>query len=182
MYREEVRKGKMVWAISLAILFTLIFCAGFVFFYTRRQQDLAPQVQVGIGRQLPPASLIDSFNQSLTDTELRNGKAILVFLAPECDACLRDSVFLKEVVGVRTDVPFYGIISFGDKDSSLRAAEGKFPFRVFYDQGQKLSMSLGIKRVPIKLFVENGIIKRAWSGATINQEKQTEFVNWLKGL
>lgn len=79
-------------------------------------------------------------------------------------------------------MPFYGVISFGDKDGSLRAAEGKFPFKVFYDQGQNLSMSLGIRRVPIKLFVENGIVKKAWGGATVSKEKQDEFITWLKSL
>jgi hypothetical protein len=182
MDREKVSRDKVIWVASLAALFTVVFCVGFAFFYTRRQNDLVSQFQVGIGRPLPVANLIDSFDRSLTDSELRNGQAILVFLTPACDACLRDSEFLKGVVGIRADVPFYGIISFGDKDGSLRAAEGKFPFRVFYDQNQSLSRQLGIKRVPIKLFVENGIIKKAWGGATINKEKQTEFVNWLKGL
>ena len=41
---------------------------------------------------------------------------------------------------------------------------------------------LGIKRVPIKLFVENGIIRKSWGGATVQQDKQDEFLSWLKQL
>lgn len=66
MDREKVGRDKMIWVASLAALFTLVFCVGFAFFYTRRQQDLAPQFQVGIGHPLPVANLIRFF-QSTTD-------------------------------------------------------------------------------------------------------------------
>src|SRR5262245_39889615 len=100
MDRKEFRKGKTLGVVGLAVLFTLVFCIGFVFFYTREQRDAASQPQVGIGHPLPFASLIDSSNQSLSDSELRSGKVILVFLTPECDACLKDSEFLKGIVGM----------------------------------------------------------------------------------
>ena len=119
---DRKAKGKIIGVVTMAVLFTLVFCVGFVFFYARRQQDSAPQVQAGIGRPLPSGNLIDSFNRPLADSELRSGKVILVFLTPECEACLRESEFLKEVVSIRTDVPFYGIIPFGDLGGSLRAA------------------------------------------------------------
>jgi hypothetical protein len=172
-------KMKTIWILSLALIFVLVFCAGFVYFYRRQ---LHSQTQVASGRQLPSSDLIDESNQVLPDAQLRHGKLILVFVTPDCEACLAESQFLKSVVGKRNDVPFYGVISFGNKDQVLREAREKFPFKVFYDQNFKLAGSLGIRRVPIKLFVEDGTIRKSWGGATINEETKAAFVEWLDGL
>jgi hypothetical protein len=64
-------------------------------------------------------------------------------------------------------------------ESSLRDAKQKFPFKVFFDRGFRLASELGINRVPIKIFVDNGIIKKSWGGATINEKAQGDFVRWL---
>jgi len=53
---------------------------------------------------------------------------------------------------------------------------------VFYDDGFKLAGALGITRVPIKIFVEDGVIIKVWGGATTEKEKQEEFIDWLEGL
>lgn len=170
---------KIIWIFSLALLFALVFCAGFVFFYTRNQQNAAAVGPVDSGKSLPSAELVDESNQLLADSELRKGRLVLVFVTSDCDACRKESEFLKGLVGKRGDVPFYGVISFGDMDSSLREAKGKFPFKVFYDRGFHLAGQLGIKRVPIKIFVENGVIKKSWGGATIDDKAKADFVRWL---
>jgi peroxiredoxin len=168
--------------ISLAAIFTVVFCLGFTFFYARRQHSLASQLPGVSGKPLPPAELVDESDQVLADSQLRNGRLILVFVTPDCDACKAEAQFLRTAVAQRADIPFYGVVSFGDKDNALRDAKGEFPFKVFYDQHFKLASQLGIKRVPIKLFVENGIIKKSWGGATVQQDKQNEFLSWLKQL
>jgi hypothetical protein len=153
-----------------------------VFFYTQRQQSAAANTGVESGKAIPHADLIDDANQVLSDAELRKGRFILVFVTPDCDACLTESQFLRKVIGKRGDIPFYGVISFGEKDVALRDAKAKFPFRVYYDQNFQLAAGLGIKRVPVKLFVENGIIKKSWGGATVQEDKQNEFSDWLENL
>lgn len=170
---------RIIWFFGLAVLFAVVFCGGFVFFYTRNQQNAAAKGPVDSGKVLPSAELVDESNQLLADSELRKGRFVLVFVTSDCDACRKESEFLKSLVGTRTDVPFYGVISFGDMDSSLREAKGKFPFKVFYDRGFHLAGQLGIKRVPIKIFVENGIIKKSWGGATIDDKAKAAFVQWL---
>ena len=175
----EPARMKVFWVLSLAIIFVLVFCGGFVYFYRRQ---LSSQAQVGSGKQLPSSQLIDESNQLLPDAELRHGRLILVFVTPDCEACSKESQFLKSVVGRRSDVPFLGVISFGDQNQVLREAREKFPFKVFYDQNFKLAGGLGIKRVPIKLFVENGTIVKSWGGATIDEESKAAFVQWLDGL
>ena len=167
--------------ISLAVIFTAVFCLGFTFFYARRQRSLAPQVPNTSGRTLPSAELVDESNQMLADSQLRSGKMILVFVTPDCDACMAEAQFLRKAIAQRADVPFYGVVSFGEKESALRQAKDEFPFKVFYDEHFKLASQLGIKRVPIKLFVENGVIRKSWGGATVQQDKQDEFLSWLKG-
>ena len=64
-------------------------------------------------------------------------------------------------------------------ESSLRDAKAMFPFKVFYDRGFRLAGQLGIKRVPIKIFVDDGVIKKSWGGATIDDKAQRDFVRWL---
>lgn len=157
----------------------VVFCAGFVFFYARNQQNAAAKGPVDSGKSLPSAQLIDESNQMLGESELRKGKFVLVFVTSDCDACRKESEFLKGLVGKRSDVTFYGVVSFGDMESSLQEAKGKFPFKVYYDRGFQLAGQLGIKRVPIKIFVENGIIKKSWGGATIEDKAKADFVQWL---
>lgn len=170
---------QVIWISSLAILFVVVFCAAFVVLYTRNKGNAVAHDPVDSGKSLPSAELVDDSKQLLADSELKSGKIILVFITSDCDACLRESQFLKGVVSKRSDIRFYGVISFGDMESSLRDAKQKFPFKVFYDRGFRLASELGINRVPIKIFVDNGIIKKSWGGATINEKAQGDFVRWL---
>ena len=170
---------KIIWISSLAILFVVVFCAAFVVFFTRNNRTKAAADPVNAGNSLPAADLIDESNQTLAESQLKNGRVILVFISADCDACLRESEFLKGLVSKRADVRFYGVISFGAMESSLREAKGEFPFQVFYDRGFRLANQLGIKKVPIKIFVDNGVIKKSWGGATIDDKKKADFIRWL---
>ena len=157
----------------------LVFCTAFVVFYTRNIGNKPAKEPVNSGHSLPAAELVDESNQRLDDSQLKNGKVVLVFITAECDACRKEAEFLKDLVNKRADVRFYGVISFGDMEDSLREAKQKFPFQVFYDRGLKLSSQLGINRVPVKLFVENGIMKKSWGGATVDEKKKADFIRWL---
>jgi peroxiredoxin len=169
-----------IWIISLAVLFVLVFCAGFVYFYLSRQTNHASALPTGTGKPLPSAQLVDESNQVLPDSELRRGRLILVFVTTDCDACDKESEFLRTVVGKHSNMPFYGVVSFGDKESSLREGKDKFPFKLLYDEHHQLAGSLGIARVPIKLFVEDGLIKKSWGGATIDEQAKAAFTKWLE--
>src|ERR1044072_4974467 len=124
----ETSSKKVIWISSLAILFVVVFCAAFVVIYTRNNRPKTPQEPVKSGNSLPSAELVDESNQLLADSQLRNGRVILVFSSADCDACQKKSEFLKDLVNKRTDIRFYGVISFGDKETSLRGAKEKFPF------------------------------------------------------
>lgn len=175
----ETSSKKIIWISSLAILFVLVFCAAFVVFYTRNDRNKAAQGPVNSGNSLPPAELVNESNQLLADSQLKTGKVVLVFITPECDACLKESEFLKGLVSKRSDIRFYGVVSYGDMARALRAAKQKFPFEVYYDRGFRLAGQLGINRVPIKIFVDNGIIKKSWGGATVEEKAKADFVQWL---
>lgn len=180
--REPVRETssrKVIWVSSLAVIFVIVFCVSFVVFYTRNNRNKAAQGPVDSDKSLPSAELVNESNQRLADSQLKNGRVVLVFITSDCDACLKESEFLKDLVNKRADVRFYGVISFGDMESSLREAKRKFPFEVFYDQGFQLAGQLGIKKVPIKVFIDNGIIKKSWGGATVNEKAKADFVQWL---
>lgn len=176
---SNTNKRNTIWIIGLAILFVLVFCGGFVYFYSTRQAKQASTLQPATGKPLPAAQLVDDSNQKLPDSELRRGRLVLVFITTDCDACLKESEFLRTVVGKHSDIPFYGVVSFGDKEISLRQGKDKFPFKLLYDEHRQLAGSLGIVRVPIKLFVEDGIIKKSWGGATVDDEDKATFISWL---
>lgn len=179
MTNPETSSKKLIWISSLAIIFVLVFCGAFVFFYTRAERNKAAQGPVDSGNSLPSADLVNESNQTLDESQLKNGRVVLVFVTAECDACMKESEFLKDLVSKRPDIRFYGVISFGDMQTSLREAKQKFPFEVFYDRGFKLARELGINRVPIKIFLDNGVIKKSWGGATVEEKKKADFVQWL---
>lgn len=177
------RSLKLFWIISLAVLFVVVFCGGFVFFYLRHQQQPASQsTSAKTPHPLPEGKLIDEFNQQLPDSQLRHGRLFLVFITPSCDACMKESQFLSTIIGKYNKIPFYGVISFGDKDVALREAKDKFPFKVFYDDHVQIAGPLGITRVPVKLYVEDGVIKKAWGGATVDDQAKADFIKWLDDL
>ncbi|HEU4386451.1 MAG TPA: hypothetical protein VFV34_01550, partial [Blastocatellia bacterium] len=109
------------------------------------------------------------------------GKVILVFLSPGCGACHKEIEFLKTVVGKRDDVRYYGVASLGGVRPD-QEAEKQSPFKVYNDQGNRLAIGLGITKIPVKVFVEDGFIKKVWGGASSTDETQLAFVRWLDEL
>jgi cytochrome oxidase Cu insertion factor (SCO1/SenC/PrrC family) len=89
---------RVIWSSSLAILFVLVFCAAFVFFYTRTNRNKAAAEPVNSGNALPSAELVDETNQRLADSQLKNGRVVLVFVTADCDACMKESEFLRGLV------------------------------------------------------------------------------------
>ena len=177
----------MKWAL-VAVGLIVIFCGSFVYFYTRAQKraqdqaEAAADARSAFGKPLPEVHLVTPAGEKVDDQLLRKGKVVLVFMTPECDACHMEMDFLKTVMNKRSDVSFYGIITFGRKVSSPTEAEGAFPFKVFYDDGFYLAPKLGINRVPIKLYLEDGVMRRSWGGASMNDEAKNKFVQWLESV
>ncbi len=167
----------------MTILSAIIFCASFVYFYTKQvveSNSPTAGVEKKNEKSLPEAKLFNIKNEILTDDELRKGKVILIFVSPSCDACHTESEFLKDLLDKRNDVKFYGVASFGKVKESIDSSEYKFPFEVLFDGDSMLAIGLGIKKVPIKIYLEDGIIKKVWGGATTDETKKQEFISWLE--
>ena len=135
-----------------------------------------------INKPLPRAQLIDANGSKIDEQILRRGKVILVFVTTDCDACLTESKFLATILGKRSDVSFYGLVPFGKSQDTSQVAEKMFPFRVFYDEGNSFVHSMGINRVPVKVFLEDGIIKKGWIGAAMTDQSKRSFVEWFDSL
>lgn len=175
------------WISIAGVIFFLIavFCAGFVFFYSRIQhsQPAAPDSSKSlINKPLPHAQLLDAYGSKVDEQVLRRGRVILVFVTPECDACLAESKFLQTLLSKRTDISFYGLVPFGGPPSSPNVLEKTFPFKVFYDEGNLFVSTMGINRVPVKVYLEDGIIKKGWIGAALTDQARTSFVEWFDAL
>jgi len=167
------------------VILIAIFCLSFFIFYKRTQKALATYLILSpavINQPLPDARLINLSGQLLDDERLRRGRVVLVFTLNECPACDQENEFLKTAVGNNQKVRFYDVIPFGQKELALKTAQRKYAFETFYDQQSLLSRSLQIYQVPVKIFVEDGIIKRVWLDATIKADDQAAFKQWLNAL
>ncbi len=171
----------------LVLILLTIFGVSFFIFYKRAQNSLAKQpplilTPAVINQPLPAANLVNISGERLGDEKLRRGKVVLVFSLIECFPCDQENQFLKSAVGNRKDVSFFYVIPFGKKDEALKAAQSKYSFETFFDQSSMLSRSLQVYQVPIKIFLQDGIIKRTWFDATTEPDKQAEFKQWLTAL
>ena len=141
-----------------------------------------PELRDQEGKPLPAVDLIGQDKTRLDDAALRKGKVLLVLLTTGCDACKREGEFLRTVVGKRKDINFYGVMSFEQNDEAAKLAQTLFPFKVYRDAGIKLVSTLELDRVPIKIYLEDGVIKRSWDGATVDEQSKDEFTRWLTDL
>ncbi len=173
-------------ALVTTFLLVAVFAISFFFLYQRAREKrsaepliLTPAV---VNKPLPKADLVNVSGKLLDDERLRRGKVILVFTMPDCSPCDQENEFLKTVGTTRKDVTFFDIIPFGDKNQALKSAQSKYAFETFFDDGSMLSRSLQLYRVPLIVFVEDGIIKKTFLSATIEKQEQTEFEQWLRSL
>ena len=180
--------------VGVLFFFVAVFCIGFLFFYNRIQRSKvqasetpsSPTKADGsktlIDKPLPHARLIDARGSKVDEQVLRTGKVIIVFVTTDCEACAIESKFLQTLIGRRRDVTFYGVVPFGKRPDSPDVAESMFPFKVFYDEGSSYVSGIGINRVPLKVYLEDGIIKKGWIGAAVSDQARTSFREWLDGL
>lgn len=74
------------------------------------------------------------------------------------------------------------MISFGLKDEALQTAQSKYAFETYFDNHSMLSRSLQIYQVPVKIFVEDGVIRKVWLDSTTEPADQAAFKQWLEAL
>jgi hypothetical protein len=172
--------------LNASLILIVVFCGSFYFFYKRTQKDSSKQnlilTSAIINQPLPKSNLVNISGVRLDDERLRRGKVVLVFMMPDCLPCDQENEFLKTVADSREDISFFYIIPFGNKDQVLELAQSKYAREPFYDNGSNLSRELQAYQVPIKIFLEDGTIKKVWLEATVDNQKQAEFKDWLKGL
>lgn len=176
--------------LRIGAILGIVFGVSFFFFYQRAKKKNQPKpaptplflASKVINQQLPKTSLVNISGQPLDDDKLRHGKVILVSMMPDCAPCDQENEFLKAIVESRKDVRFFYVIPFGNKSGLLELAQSKYAIEPVYDNGSNMAKTLEMNQVPIKLFLEDGIIRRAWVGASDTPEKQTEFGNWLRAL
>lgn len=139
-----------------------------------------PELRRSLNQPLPEANLVDGSGARLPEQSLRQGKVVLIFVNPTCTPCNTEAEFLRTVFTKRPDISFYGVATFGEKEASLKQSAELFPFKTFYDEGGLLTKSFGITRMPVKVFVEDGVVKETWGGASKSPEVQADFVQWME--
>lgn len=176
-FRNSLVSGVIVLAVACLVLF---------FLNKRTASKPAGQLLIltplVINQPLPPADLVDISGAHLGDDRLRRGKVVLVFTLTSCKPCDDENEFLKTISNIRNDVRFFYVIPMGVRSEVLKEASEKYCFETFFDQGSMLARKLEVYQVPIKVFIEDGIIKRVWLEATVTEEKKSEFRNWLNAL
>lgn len=135
-----------------------------------------------INQALPRAELVNIFGTRLDDQRLRHGKVVLVFTLTSCEPCDQENEFLRTVIGNRKDVNFFYVIPMGVKADVLREAQEKYAFETFFDEGSMLAKKLEVYQVPLKVFLQDGVIKKTWVEATVTAQRQSDFKAWLSNL
>ena len=181
--------GKKSWVLKAGALVTLslvTFVLVYGYFSSKAQEQLRPPQPTlspnVLGKPLPQSRLVDVNGAEINAQELQRGKVVLVSVTTSCESCREESEFLRTVVGKRSDVRFYGVVSFGESKEALAGAESKFPFKLYFDEGFRLARGLGINRVPIKIYLEDGIVKKTWVGSTTYHHTEKQFNDWLDSL
>ena len=173
---------------GVVLFLVAVFFAGFAFFYWRIQRAQHPPEETHaasrslLNTPLPQAQLLDLDGSKVDGQILRRGRVILVFVTADCDACLAESRFLQTILGRRKDVSFFGLVPFGKPPDPSPTGEKVFPFRVLFDDGNSFVRTMGINRVPVKVFLEDGIIKKGWIGAAMTDQSKQSFVEWFDSL
>jgi hypothetical protein len=170
---------------GVVLFLSAVFCGGFFFFKNRIQPSppAAPEQSKSlIDKPFPHAQLIDIYGSKVDEQVIRSGRVVVVFVTPDCNACVTECKFLQTLLGRRKDVAFYGLLPFGKPSQSPNEIEKTFPFRVFYDENNSFVMTMGIDRVPVKVFLEDGIIKKGWIGAALTDSARASFTEWLDNL
>ena len=179
---------------SLLLLFCAALILGFVVVFlllvrktdhkTNQPADAASSTPLPplMNKPLPEANLVDSKGVKLADTSLRQGKVVLVFVSPNCGACDTEGAFLKPLIGRHPEINFLGVVSFGVGKTIPESLEKEFPFKLYLDTEPRLAAKLGLFRIPIKVFLEDGIIRKSWKGATSSDAERAEFAKWLDDL
>jgi hypothetical protein len=133
-----------------------------------------------ISKPLPASRLVDLSGKMLSDDELRRGRVFLVLLSADCDACLKEGRFLESIIEKYKDLRFYGALVFW-QDRSVSHLEGKFPanLKLFFDEDFIMVKALEVRSVPLKIYLEDGIIKKIWSGAVPDSQAEGKFLKEL---
>lgn len=166
-------------AMGVALAFVAGYAGAFLMKRDSRPDPFTP-LQKRIGFAVPPARFVAPGEIPVADDTWRKGKVVLVMLTTQCGACLSEAEFLRTVAGKRKDVKFLGVLSFEQDEPALRAAQTIFPFPVVRDDRMALMRGLGVYGVPVKVYLEDGVIRQVWGGASVDGEKRAQFTEWLE--
>ena len=135
-----------------------------------------------VGASIPDCRYIGTSGAPLDNAKLRTGKVLLVLMSMDCGACTTETAFLKSVVNPKSGLRYIGVLIFPTGTEILKAAQAKYPFELHYDENLCLFKDLRTKAVPLKLYLEDGVIRKFWSGATSTPEEEREFKAWLASI
>jgi len=87
--------------------------------------------------------------------------------------------FLEPLVNRYSDLRFYGALLFWS-DQSRKGVEGKFPVKLFVDKDMLLQQALEVKVTPLKILLENGVVKKVWVGTSTTSGARDAFCRDLE--
>ena len=133
-----------------------------------------------VGKPLPTNRLTDLSGKILSDDELLRGKVFLILLTADCEACLKDGRFLEPIIEKYKNLRFYGALV-SHQDISADTLKGKFPpnLKLFVDKDSLLLRALKVQAFPLKIYMENGVIKNIWTGTPGSPKIEGEFLDEL---
>ena len=108
--------------------------------------------------------------------DLKKGKYLLSFLSVACGHCKTAGLKLS-IINKKIKLPPSYIVLFGPEKYKKDFFDyTKLTFPYYYYPDEKIFKIIGYS-FPIILYVEDGIIKKKWNGATLNQAEIEKAIN-----
>jgi hypothetical protein len=79
-------------------------------------------------------------------------------------------------------VRYYGVRPFDKESESDEVYVKSVPFAVYFDVDHKLTRYLGIRGVPVVVFLKDGNIRKIWGGIATREQDKVAFSSWISSL
>lgn len=99
--------------------------------------------------------------------KLKKGKVLLGFLTRSCDACKKEIPNIAQALpSLASRMAVYGVYFEERNEVERFIQENQITFPILLDSGGRVFAGLGIRLIPAKVLIEDGIITKIWFGSS----------------
>lgn len=125
-------------------------------------------------RPLPQIDFLEYKNRANHNSDLANGKILLLYIRTACRGCQTESELIAQSGFLKdSDLRVFGIANDDEQAIDEFVKNYKVNFPILADPNGKFREELGITFFPANFLISGGVIEKSWVGApqTISQLK-----------